>query len=57
MLTPHSALLLVTLELKLNLYNVLKAFCELWLPESRSERRKSRVREDASVLGIEFACR
>lgn len=41
--------------LKLNLDNVLKAFFDLWLLESRIKTCKSRMRKDAPFLGIKFA--
>ena len=41
--------------LKLNLDNVLKAFFDLWLLESRIKSCESRMRKDAPFLGIEFA--
>lgn len=55
MLDPYLALLLVTLELEFNLDNVLKAFFDLWLLESRTKARKSRMRKNTPLLGIKFA--
>lgn len=40
--------------LELNLYNVLEAFGDLGLLESRSEAYKGRMRKDTPILGIKF---
>lgn len=43
--------------LEFNLDNVLKAFRDLWLLESRCEAHKGRMRKDGPFLGIEVAGR
>ena len=41
--------------LELNLDNILEAFCDFWLLESRCKAHKGRVRKDTSFLGIKAA--